>query len=629
MTTTLTQNTPEAQTRPAATNNSYDEAALEEIFLAIRCGTAADVAKDAGLPAQGAVVTFPTVIWGPPTACSTGRRAFPMTGPGGAPLAIEPGSVFRPGVTSIDWEVVEKKDGSGWKLTGTFAVVVGDIEVTPAAASMKIHLAETTPAKVTDALRSIAPPPNVTAPVADETEMGRRVRELVKAREAAEGVGLIDATAGWVLDQTGRLQGPIAAADPALDREEFMADLLAWLLVAARKFGSPYRPTNALWSRHLAVSGQRDAARLLHRAAAVRTGTTQVTQEIRLRLKQAPPEVQAGTVDDVRSWRALCLAATRVMRDRPGLTRSEAAEIAAADPDHGACDWSDGAIEDALSDSPQFAAAPVADRDGDRGSLEDLFGGGPDQSVEEIGGVDDIIERLVAASDGRLAPSDAALLLVLGPNSNKEIGTSVAWSEVPAGLQGTVEKWRKKAALLDDRSARQNDQRNAAAAMNAERRRILSALTSAVEETAGRPGEDRGWALLSYRGGGLRTSEEITAARRAIRAAELPAAQPWGYAELADRSWLAQRYVDDGVTQAAIAAELGCHQQSVSKALARHGIPARRTELADRSWLAQRYVDDGATQAAIAAELGCHQQSVSKALARHGIPARRTRRAAS
>lgn len=636
MTSTLTQQETAAPTAAATANNSYDESALEEIFLAIRCGTAAAHAKEAGLPAEGAVVVFPTVILGPPSGKrqtgASGQRAFPMTGPGGAPLAYEPGSVFAPGVATVDWEVVEKRDGGGWKLTGTFAVIVGDgAEVD--AASMKVHPAATTPPEVTAKLKSITPPKNVRAPVATDCQMERQIRRLVRAREDAEGVRLIAATAGWVTEQADRLHGPIATADPALDRSEFEAELLAWLLVEARRFGSPDRPTNALWSRHLAVGGQRDAGRHLFRATAARTGTTQVVQEIRLRLKQAPPEVQAGTVDAVRWWRAQALAATRLMRETPGLTRSEAAAAVAADPDPAAeCDWSDQAINEALADSPQFAAVPPGDNDSDRyqGAPDNLFGGVLDEGIEAVGDVEDIIDRLVTISDGRLAPSEAALLLVLGPQSNAEIGMWAGWQQVPADLQGAVEKWRAKAALLDDPTAQQAAQRNAAAAVNSERRRIIRSLVAAAGGASG--DQDDGWEMLTYRGGGLRTSEEITAARQALREAEAFKSQPCGVAALNDAAWLDRRYNGDGATQAEIGAELGCGQRAVSRALARHGItarPARVAALDDAAWLDRRYTVDGATQAEIAAEVGCGQRSVSRALARHGITARPVGRAAS
>ncbi len=97
---------------------------------------------------------------------------------------------------------------------------------------------------------------------------------------------------------------------------------------------------------------------------------------------------------------------------------------------------------------------------------------------------------------------------------------------------------------------------------------------------------------------------------------------------LDDAEWLARRYVDEGATQAEIAAEAGCSKTAVQLAMARHGIEARPSGprllfplLDDAEWLARRYVDEGATRAEIAAEAGCSKAAVRHALVRHGIEA--------
>jgi hypothetical protein len=97
---------------------------------------------------------------------------------------------------------------------------------------------------------------------------------------------------------------------------------------------------------------------------------------------------------------------------------------------------------------------------------------------------------------------------------------------------------------------------------------------------------------------------------------------------LRDERWLRARYHDDGMSSIAIAAELGCAPQTVLNALARMQVPIRRRHGADTAplwntdWLRTRYVDDGLTAAAIAAEVGCAPQTVANALARSGIPTR-------
>jgi IS30 family transposase len=55
---------------------------------------------------------------------------------------------------------------------------------------------------------------------------------------------------------------------------------------------------------------------------------------------------------------------------------------------------------------------------------------------------------------------------------------------------------------------------------------------------------------------------------------------------------------------------------------------ARFPELEDANWLRQRYLVEGLSSFAIAAELGCRATTVSRALQRHGIAARVGRPAA-
>jgi AraC-like DNA-binding protein len=96
------------------------------------------------------------------------------------------------------------------------------------------------------------------------------------------------------------------------------------------------------------------------------------------------------------------------------------------------------------------------------------------------------------------------------------------------------------------------------------------------------------------------------------------------YPELDDRDWLEKRYHDHGMTQAQIAAEVGCSRAAVALAMDRLGIEARPNktpqypELHDRDWLAQQLAS-GETPATIAEQLGCHRTSVSAALRDHGV----------
>jgi len=109
---------------------------------------------------------------------------------------------------------------------------------------------------------------------------------------------------------------------------------------------------------------------------------------------------------------------------------------------------------------------------------------------------------------------------------------------------------------------------------------------------------------------------------------------------VADRDWLARRYVRDLASIRDIAGELGCSTYLVSQALIRHGIPRRPVgspkgvplrdagqqaacqQLQDRDFLLHRYVEDRMTIQQIADLVGCGVGRVRKALGEHEIPVR-------
>ena len=103
------------------------------------------------------------------------------------------------------------------------------------------------------------------------------------------------------------------------------------------------------------------------------------------------------------------------------------------------------------------------------------------------------------------------------------------------------------------------------------------------------------------------------------------------YPELADGDLLRRWYETEGLSASEIARRVGCTDGAVSAALVRHGITprARREypELTDGDLLRRWYETEGRSFTDIAAEVGCAPQTVSAALARHGIPARPTRTA--
>ena len=98
---------------------------------------------------------------------------------------------------------------------------------------------------------------------------------------------------------------------------------------------------------------------------------------------------------------------------------------------------------------------------------------------------------------------------------------------------------------------------------------------------------------------------------------------------LSDPRWLAQW---PGRTLRSLAEEVGCGQETVRRALRRHGladVEGRRTvmviypQLADSQWLENRYAEAGSPE--IAVEIGCTPGAVLTALRRHGIPLRSTK----
>lgn len=89
-----------------------------------------------------------------------------------------------------------------------------------------------------------------------------------------------------------------------------------------------------------------------------------------------------------------------------------------------------------------------------------------------------------------------------------------------------------------------------------------------------------------------------------------------------------EHYVVQGLGRTAIANMLGCDRTSIRNAIRRLGIephPAdvvAHPKLNDQDWLRREYRDRERSCADIAAELGCHPDTVSRWLGKHQIPAR-------
>lgn len=98
---------------------------------------------------------------------------------------------------------------------------------------------------------------------------------------------------------------------------------------------------------------------------------------------------------------------------------------------------------------------------------------------------------------------------------------------------------------------------------------------------------------------------------------------------LRDRRWLVDQYVARMRSMRDIAAEVGCCEQTVRKALHDASVPVRRgntnldPRLHDPDWLYQVGVAEGQSVDQIMGELGCGESTLYKAFYRYGVEAPR------
>jgi transposase len=104
------------------------------------------------------------------------------------------------------------------------------------------------------------------------------------------------------------------------------------------------------------------------------------------------------------------------------------------------------------------------------------------------------------------------------------------------------------------------------------------------------------------------------------------------YPQLADESWLRREYKKKGRLIKQIADGLGCSTTTVSRWLNKHSIEKRSAaetnrhrcpeEINNAQWLKKKYQDEQLSCQDIADELGCADDTVLRALNRHGIETR-------
>jgi hypothetical protein len=94
------------------------------------------------------------------------------------------------------------------------------------------------------------------------------------------------------------------------------------------------------------------------------------------------------------------------------------------------------------------------------------------------------------------------------------------------------------------------------------------------------------------------------------------------------KALLEKIYLEDGMTQAEIAAQIGCDPSTIGRQMRAYGIPVRPPTEAGgkidipKSVLQKMYRDDGMTQEEIAAHFGCTDNVISQRMQEYGIPAR-------
>src|SRR5438105_1431347 len=94
-----------------------------------------------------------------------------------------------------------------------------------------------------------------------------------------------------------------------------------------------------------------------------------------------------------------------------------------------------------------------------------------------------------------------------------------------------------------------------------------------------------------------------------------------------DPAELRRLYLDDGLTIAALAVTVGVahgtvHQWLMDAGIERRASPSARRADLDNDHIGRQYVEDGLTAAEIAAELGCATSTIYARLAALGVPRR-------
>ncbi len=235
-------------------------AVMEDLFTALRAGSGAAAALDAGdLPPRGGVPVF---------RCSVTHTArAPIANPsqplrtvnfyellptlGGAPF--EPGTPLPPGVWTVAWTCPLYPAAHGGPSEGAFHVGVG------------VDAADLPPAWGRNAAGPVpGAPGNVVAPALAAGRLAGALRDLAGYREAAERAAC-HVMRGFVAAKAARTRN---AQPTVFDHDDAVQEGLAKLVVVMRRFAARGRP-KACWTVAAGLVLERDLPRAADRMSHV------------------------------------------------------------------------------------------------------------------------------------------------------------------------------------------------------------------------------------------------------------------------------------------------------------------------------------------------------------------------
>lgn len=280
----------DAPVDPAAQPVFRRERAIEDALLAIRASRAARQAAGSGC--AGALVVFPTVVYGPFQT----RSGCGAAGQWPVALDHEPGSLFEVGDTVVRWEATI----ASRPVHGEFTVAVGDdARPAPPAACWEGRGRRQEP--VASPYRSLS------VPAAPSTAL-RRTAAALEAQADEGRLTLVRLSERLLHKIIGRYHGSFSAD---YDHDDAFQDAVAHMLsLVAERFASQRRPA-AAWGRVVAVETNKHVGRAVARSKGVGRPERAVRQLLAER-----PDLASAPVDELRQALRLVTSEADVWSDR-------------------------------------------------------------------------------------------------------------------------------------------------------------------------------------------------------------------------------------------------------------------------------------------------------------------------